>query len=265
MRYDSIIIGGGPAGIAAAIQLKRMGYTVLLLEKRMLGGLLNNAELVENYPGFPKGVGGKKLVGRMVGHLKAQNIKWAHDEVRAIKKKKYGYSVHTRTAAYTARAVIVATGTVPKKTAINGSIPKQDIFYEVVDLPPIKNRMVSIIGSGDVAFDYALTCAKHARVEIYARHKVRALPLLKKRAGAHPHITMCAKNRIPKGDYLLVAIGRKANRQLIRSQPAHKLERNGLFLAGDARRPRFRHTGIAVGDGICAALKVGRFLDAHGT
>ena len=55
------IIGAGPAGIAAAIQLKRYGITPLLLEKNMLGGLLRNANLVENYPGFPVGISGLHL------------------------------------------------------------------------------------------------------------------------------------------------------------------------------------------------------------
>ena len=69
--YDTLIVGGGPAGIAAAIQLKRSGFKVLILEKNKLGGLLRNANLVENYPGFPGGLSGKSWSGCFAGTLPA--------------------------------------------------------------------------------------------------------------------------------------------------------------------------------------------------
>src|SRR4030042_7192079 len=59
---DIIIIGAGPAGLAAAIQLKRYGIRPLLFERAVVGGLLRNANLVENYPGFPRGITGPGLV-----------------------------------------------------------------------------------------------------------------------------------------------------------------------------------------------------------
>ncbi len=61
MNKDVCVIGAGPSGIAAAIQLKRYNISPLILEMNRIGGLLNNANLIENYPGFPDGISGEKL------------------------------------------------------------------------------------------------------------------------------------------------------------------------------------------------------------
>ena len=61
-NYPVVIIGAGPAGLAAAMQLKRQGIDPLVLERKLVGGLLLNANLVENYPGFVDGISGPDLV-----------------------------------------------------------------------------------------------------------------------------------------------------------------------------------------------------------
>ncbi|MGE5123202.1 MAG: FAD-dependent monooxygenase, partial [Acidobacteriaceae bacterium] len=68
MVEQVIIIGAGPAGLAAAIQLKRYGVQTRLFERKKAGGLLHNANLVENYPGFPQGIAGPALVDLFVRH-----------------------------------------------------------------------------------------------------------------------------------------------------------------------------------------------------
>src|SRR4030043_1234586 len=78
---DVIIIGAGPAGIATAIQLKRYGVHPLLFERGQVGGLLRNANLVENYPGFPRGISGTMLVKLFVSHAQNLNISIAYEEV----------------------------------------------------------------------------------------------------------------------------------------------------------------------------------------
>ena len=77
----AVIIGAGPAGMAAAIQLRRYGYEPLVLEKSVIGGLLNNANLVENYPGFPAGIEGPVLVQLMKEHVQQLGVEIRSDEV----------------------------------------------------------------------------------------------------------------------------------------------------------------------------------------
>jgi len=72
---DVAVIGGGPSGIAASIYLKRAGVDVILFEKYEIGGLLSNAHLIENYPGFPSGISGKKLCKLFEEHLKKWKVK----------------------------------------------------------------------------------------------------------------------------------------------------------------------------------------------
>jgi thioredoxin reductase (NADPH) len=95
---EIIIIGGGPAGITAAIQLQRYGCEPLLLEKRELGGLLWNANLVENYPGFPNGVRGEKLIGLMQKQAERLGVQVKREEVLKVKMKGWEFLVETENA-----------------------------------------------------------------------------------------------------------------------------------------------------------------------
>ena len=74
MTYDCIIIGAGPAGVAAAVHMKRTGLNIVLIEKKNIGGLLRNANLIENYLGFPEGISGKRFAGCLRRHLQRLRI-----------------------------------------------------------------------------------------------------------------------------------------------------------------------------------------------
>ena len=87
MIYDCIIIGAGPAGIVAAIQLKRSGRNVILFEKEKVGGLLRNANLIENYVGVGSGMIGNDLIEVFKKQLEEQNICVVKEEVIDIKKE----------------------------------------------------------------------------------------------------------------------------------------------------------------------------------
>src|SRR3990172_13260177 len=119
MKPDEVlIIGAGAAGIAAAIQLKRYGIPFVLLEKERVGSLLWNANLVENYPGFPAGVTGPKLVRLIEKQMARLEVDVTVDSVTKLRYKKTGIHVKTIQTEYHPRFVIVASGTKPNPLPI---------------------------------------------------------------------------------------------------------------------------------------------------
>ena len=110
MTEDVIVIGAGPAGIAAAIQLRRFGLDPLLLERDRLGGLLVNANLVENYPGFPEGIRGAELVKLFEAQLRRVGVSISVEEATALDYSD-GFLIQTPRRRLTARIVVIASGT----------------------------------------------------------------------------------------------------------------------------------------------------------
>ncbi len=288
MIYDSIIIGGGPAGISAALQLQRFGLRTVLFEKNELGGLMLNANLVENYPGFPSGASGRKLAMNFKKQLENTCVRWIKLNVEAVTKDDTTFQICTDGKIFQAHTVIIATGSVPKKLNILGEkiLESKRLFYDVRNIPNCHNKKIAIVGSGDIAFDYSLTMAKQgAKVIILSRSKVRPIKPLARLISLCKNITIQDSIEIEKindnkqaivvygvggqtaiVDFIIVAIGRipslgilpKEWRKVLLCNPAG-LENKGLFLAGDVTGG-FRYIGIAVGHGLNAAMKVERFL-----
>ena len=111
---QTIIIGGGPAGITAAIQLKRCGLEPMLLERRELGGLVWNADLVENYPGFPNGIRGEKLIALLKRQVERIGVDVKREEVTQVDWRDGQFLVTTRVSQRSAEYLIVASGTKAK-------------------------------------------------------------------------------------------------------------------------------------------------------
>lgn len=282
-----VIIGAGPAGISAAIQLRRYDIEVTVLEKNAIGGLLRNANLVENYPGFPKGISGRRLVELFRKQLEREGINIYFEEVVDVDYKNKLFVVNTDKRTITRSKLVIATGTKPivlSDIDISADARKR-IFYEIDHLIGITGNNITIIGSGDVAFDYALNLSKKNRVLILNRgHSVKCLPLLWRRASKSKRISYLEDTYIKKirydnhglllscysrGDmidiytsYLIVAIGRKPYLDFISDNLKNKIEElqetKQLYLIGDVKNNIYRQTAIAVGDGIKAAMEIHR-------
>ena len=280
------IIGAGPAGIAAAIQLKRYGITPLLLEKNMLGGLLRNANLVENYPGFPVGISGLHLTSLFEEQLKNLSIQSIKAGVTRVKFEDGLFFVESGTSVYYSQIIVVASGTKP--VLLTGFGIPTDLqgktYYQVFPLLKESGVVVAIVGAGDAAFDYALNLAKSNQVIILNRgfaHK--CLPLLWERAKLNPNIRyfdnacieriysnqeggMMVQYKVIEGtssfqvDYLIGAIGRVPNTDFLSDQITEQkeaLQSAGLLhFIGDVKNDIYRQTSIAVGDGVRAAMQI---------
>ncbi len=285
-----IIVGAGPAGLAAAIQLKRYGLHPLVFERAEAGGLLLNANLVENYPGFPAGIPGPELVELFIRQANHLDVAVTFDEIIELDYHQGWFRASTRQNSYTSRAAVIATGTKPV-TFADIAIPdelKGRVFYEVYPLLNEEGKCISIVGSGDAAFDYGLNLSRKNRVVILNRGDApKCLSLLWDRALKVAAITYfgstallqleaCPGGRIrlncqsPDGvlqldaDYLVGAIGREPCLDCLSDallQKTQELEGEGvLHLIGDVKNGIYRQTSIAVGDGIRAAMKICRQL-----
>jgi thioredoxin reductase len=289
MSVEVAIVGAGPAGIAAAVQLKRSGIEPFLLERERVGGLLLNANLVENYPGFPQGISGEELARLFAEQLKNVGVKVHFEEVLRLDYDGSAFIIETTKRKIAVKIAVLASGTRPKEFA-DCEIPeeaKERIFYEVYPLREVRGRRFAIVGAGDAAFDYALNLARGNDVHILNRSlQVQCLPLLWKRAMAAPRIdyhenTVITKIVGSKGglllelatagerwtleaDYVIFAIGRVPRLDYLseglRERSARLQEEGSLYLIGDVRRGIYRQTAIAVGDGIEAAMRIYRRL-----
>lgn len=281
-KKEIVIIGAGPAGISCAIQLKRFGLEPFLVEKDVAGGLLINANLVENYPGFPSGITGNELAELFRRQLKRFNVNLKRMEVTKLDYKDNNFTIKTNTDELTVEIVIVASGTEPKMLDIDNDEVKKKVFYEIKSLKSLKDKEICIIGGGDAAFDYALSLSLHNAVTIiYRKNSPSCLPLLFQRAKKQQSIRFlknCVLKEIGKdeeklilqcsadddfqiyADYVVAAIGRKPNLGFLseRLVKAYRQEKQieHLYFIGDVIRGFYRQVGIAVGDGLCTAMKI---------
>ncbi len=217
-----VIVGAGPAGIAAAIQLRRYGIEPVLLEKDKVGGLLKNAHLVENYPGFPGGIPGPDLVRLFEQHLSAAHVEVIKSEVTVLDHEDGSFIVETTRNSIRARTVIVASGTRALKMG-DLAFPEgvvDRVFSEVYPLRDTIDATIAIVGAGDAAFDYALNLAARNDVVILNRGTGRScLPLLYERASSSSRITYWEDTRLtdvavdPGGGLLLTCGGDGAPRE----------------------------------------------------
>ena len=158
--FDVIIIGGGPAGLTAAIYASRMGMKMLLFESGIPGGRTLWAPMVENYPGFPEGITGTELVEKMVEQAKkfGAEMRFPEDvlDLTIDGKEKV---VTTRLGEYRSLSIIVATGTQNRRLLVPGEIELlgQGVSYcAVCDGPLFRDKVTAVVGSSDEALEDAL-------------------------------------------------------------------------------------------------------------
>ena len=157
--YDIIIIGGGPAGLCAAIYARRANKSVLILEKNAFGGQITFSPKVENYPGF-ESVSGSELADKLVSHVLAQGADVEVENVTAIRTDGDTKIVETEDGnLYEARAVIVANGARHRHLGLENEerfIGDGISFCAVCDGAFYKNKTVALIGGGNSALQEAI-------------------------------------------------------------------------------------------------------------
>jgi thioredoxin reductase (NADPH) len=193
---DIAIIGGGPAGLTAAIYGARARVNTQVFETAFPGGQIVSASWVENYPGFPEGVSGADLADLMDKQAAKAGAQFHNmSPVEAIRRNGQDFVLTVDGKDVDAKVVILATGAIPKKLGIPGEADftgRGVSWCATCDGPLYHDKTVAVIGGGDSATQEALYLAKIASEVhlVHRREELRATQCLQDECFFHPKITM---------------------------------------------------------------------------
>ena len=297
---DILIVGAGPAGLTAALYARRAGKSVLVLEKETFGGQITHSPKVENYPGIAQ-MSGTEFADLLLEQVLAQGAEVEMETVTAVQPTADGFAVQTEGETYTAKAVVLATGSRHRTLGL----PREDdlvgegiSYCAVCDGAFYQGRRVAVIGGGNTALQEAVllseTCAHVTLVQnlpyftgeeklleiLRGRDNVSFIPdtVVRELRGetALEAIVLDTKGQttVFPVDGVFVAIGQVPENEPFRSlvplteqgyfdiNESCATETPGVFVAGDCRRKIVRQITTATADGAAAAIASCPFLDA---
>lgn len=230
---DMVIIGGGPGGLTAGIYASRAQMDVVLLEKGTYGGQIIGTSHIENYPGFPDGMGGFELADLMFRQAENFGLPIEYRSADKVTKKDDLLVVATADGPITTRTAVIATGSTPNKLGIPGEerLTGRGVSYcATCDGALYRDKEVAVIGGGDSAIEEAVFLtrfAKHVHVIHWMDH-LQAVPLLQERALANDKITVNWNTSLieVKGDD---EVGELVLQDVI-SKETRSLEVEGVFI-----------------------------------
>lgn len=297
---DIIIIGGGPAGLTAAIYGARSGKSVLLFEGKAFGGQISKSHKVENYPGFSD-ISGFELSMKLKAQAELFGAELITAQVKAVREQESGFIVEAD-KQYKARTIIFALGTQPKKSGLanEDSLVGRGLSYcATCDGNFFKKRDVAVIGGGNTALQDALYLSDICQrvYVIHRRDSFRAEKNLVEKAKARENISFVMNSVLlsaraepiiksitventstkEKSDIevngLFLAIGQTpltAEFENILSLDSYGYVKTGeactvkkgVYVCGDCRQKEIRQLTTATADGTVAAMKAVEYLDS---
>jgi thioredoxin reductase (NADPH) len=300
--YDVAIIGGGPAGLTAALYTARANLKTLVLAGEKPGGQLTLTTTVENFPGFPDGIEGPDLMVKMRSQAAKFGAKVLEKNVLKIQRNATNYQLLTTDSLFVSRAVIIATGAdtkwlgLPNEQRLIGhgvsSCAPCDAFF-------FRNKKVAVVGGGDSACEEALYLTKFASevTIIHRRDALRASKIMQDRVKNNPKIKIMFNTEVVDilgktkveglllkdnsqlsslnspfmTDGLFVAIGHSPNSELFekfvdRDEKGYitRAKIPGLFIAGDVADHQYRQAITAAAYGCMAAMNLEKWLGENG-
>lgn len=260
-NYDVIIIGGGPAGYAAALYTVRSGFSTLVIERMAAGGQMNETLQIDNYPGFDDGIDGFSLGMKMQNGALRFGAETKYTEVKSVQLRSPVKQIETDDGIYTAKAVIIATGAGHKHLGVaheSELVGKGVGYCASCDGMFYRGKTVAVVGGGNSAAADALVLSRIAK-KVYLIHRRDSLratkvyhdPLEKaenvefvwnsevsellhgeKLTGVMVKDTGSGAQRELELDGLFISIGRDPATQLFRGQL--ELDERGYIVAGES-------------------------------
>ena len=300
IQTDILIVGGGPAGLTAGIYASRAGMRSIVLESGFAGGQASTTDRIENYPGFPEGVGGMELMMA----FEQQYSRLGGGEVRYDGVQSLNLEEKTAVTAagevISARAVILCMGAEPRKLGVPGEVELtgQGVSYcATCDGMFFRGKTVAVVGGGDTAVEDAAYLKRLATVKvIHRRDELRAASRAGEALMADPDVEKLLSHTVEKierqdgllcltlkdlksgqvrtlaVDGLFVAVGTQPRTELVRGQLAldgagyvvagedTRTEIPGVFAAGDLRARPLKQVITAAADGAVAATMAIRYV-----
>ena len=188
-----MIIGSGPAGLSAALYAARAELAPVLLTGTELGGQASLTHTIENYPGFPEGVGGSQLGELFQKQAERFGARIEFDSASEVNLSQRPYTVKTYGKTYLADTLIIATGASPNHLKVPGEVEltgKGVSYCATCDGWFFKEKKVAVVGGGDSALEEALFLTRYATevTIIHRRDQLRAGAILQRRAAENPRI-----------------------------------------------------------------------------
>lgn len=248
--YDLLIIGAGPAGLTAGIYAARGGLKTAIIELGMPGGQAASTERIENYPGFPQGVGGYELMNSFHQQAIAFNVEFIFEEVQKLELNGPVKKVTTDMQTIESKAVIIAAGSKPRPLGV----PGEDVFHgrgvsycATCDAAFFREKKVIVAGGGDAALEEGIYLTKFAAevTIVHRRQGFRAAQIAIDRAKANQKI------RFELDSVIEEILGRdKVEGVRIRNVVTNKVQElpaDGVFIyVGTEPNAQFTHEGLLV-------------------
>lgn len=291
--YDLLIVGGGAAGMTAGLYAARAGLKTVVIEKSFVGGQASTTNLIENYPGFPEGIGGPELMMKFQEQAEKAGCEFDWDDISDVD---FSGEVK-RVGSFEGRAVIIATGAERRKLGVPGedmNVGRGVSYCATCDGAFYKDKVVAVIGGGNTAIEDVLYLSRFAK-KVYLIHRrnelrARGKTVEKARAAAEFLLDKRAERFERAGDGLeivfddggklavdgiFIAVGTDP----ITAPFKGKVEMDGagniiaggdlstsvpgVFVAGDCRVTPLRQVITAAADGAVAANSAINWLDEN--
>lgn len=299
--YDVITIGGGPAGLTAAVYALRAGKSVLVIEKQTFGGQITFSPKVENIPGFTE-ISGNEFAEKLVDQAMAQGAEFETQEVLAVRKTASGFLVKTDGGDFESKTVIIATGAKHRTLGLPGEeklIGNGISFCAVCDGAFFKDADVGVVGGGNSALQEALLLSETSKtVHVFQNldfltGEAKLIEQIENKQNVIVHygcsvigyegensltaITVkendvekiyalsgvfLAVGLVPQNDKFSNVVALD-NRGYAVAIDDVNTKTPGVFVAGDCRSKKIRQVATAASDGAIAALSACAYIDQN--
>ncbi len=297
-QTELLIIGGGAAGLTAGLYGVRAGRRTVLIERMFAGGQITTTHRLENYPGFPQGIGGVEIGMAMMEQAERFGLEIQYDTVNSLELDGAVKTARCEGGDWQAKAVILCMGAEPRRLGVEreDELRGRGVSYcATCDGAFYQDKAVAVVGGGDTACEDALYLAALARKVylIHRRDELRAAGILRQRVMENERIQVLWNTQVEallgdgqleglalkgenkgelQADGLFIAVGTTPQAQLV--QGALKLDAQGaivtdermrtelpgVYAAGDVRATPLRQVVTAAADGAVAATEAAKYL-----